>query len=136
MRCPGSRRAFWDGVTLAYVPFSRTVTATRGDHSVRPEERYGHCVARRATLPLVTTTITQRELRNSSGDIMRRLDAGETFIVTRAGKPVGELSPLRRQRFVTADTVASLFHRAPAIDPDRFRADLDAVADAGIDPRA
>ncbi len=85
---------------------------------------------------LVTTTITQRELRNSSGDIMRRLDAGETFIVTRSGKPVGELSPLRRQRFVTADTVASLFHRAPAIDLDRFRADLDAVADVGIDPRA
>jgi antitoxin (DNA-binding transcriptional repressor) of toxin-antitoxin stability system len=33
----------------------------------------------------VTTTITQRELRNFSGDIMRRLDEGETFIVTRAG---------------------------------------------------
>ena len=67
---------------------------------------------------------------------MRRLDAGETFIVTRAGKPVGELSPLRRQRFVTTDTVVSLFHRAPTIDSARFRADLDAVADNGIDPRA
>lgn len=84
----------------------------------------------------MTTTITQRELRNSSGDIMRRLDAGETFIVTRAGKPVGELSPLHRERFVAADTVAGLFRRAPAIDAARFRADLDAVADAGIDPRA
>ena len=84
----------------------------------------------------MTTTITQRELRNSSGDIMRRLDEGETFIVTRAGKPVGELSPLRRERFVTAETVAALFHRAPAIDAGRFRADLDAVADQGIEPRA
>lgn len=93
-------------------------------------------VARRATLPLVTTSITQRELRNSSGEIMRRLDAGETFIVTRAGRPVGELSPLRRHRFVTADTVAGLFHSAPAIDADRFRADLGAVADPGIEPRA
>ena len=93
-------------------------------------------VAQRATLDRVTTTITQRELRNASGDIMRRLDAGETFIVTRAGKPVGELSPLRRQRFVSADTVTALFHRAPAIEAARLRADLDAVADAGIDPRA
>ena len=84
----------------------------------------------------MTTTITQRELRNSSGDIMRRLDAGETFIVTRAGKPVGELSPLRRQRFVSADTVLGLFHRAPPIDAERFRADLDRIADAGVDPRA
>lgn len=83
----------------------------------------------------MTTTITERELRNSSGDIMRRLDAGETFIVTRAGKPVGELSPLRRHRFVTADTVSNLFRRAPSIDSDRFRADVDAAADARIDPR-
>ena len=67
---------------------------------------------------------------------MRRLDAGESFVVTRAGKPVGELTPLSRQRFVTAETVAQLFHRAPVIDADRFRADLDAHADPGIDPRA
>lgn len=101
-----------------------------------PTRRPDAGVAPRATLVSVTTTITQRELRNSSGDIMRRLDAGETFIVTRAGKPVGELSPLRRHRFVTADTVVALFHNAPAVDAERFRSDLDAVADAGIDPRA
>jgi antitoxin (DNA-binding transcriptional repressor) of toxin-antitoxin stability system len=83
----------------------------------------------------VSTTITQRELRNSSGEIMRRLDAGETFVVTRAGKPVGELTPLRRQRFVSAETVVAVFERAPAIDAVRFRADLDAVADAGAEPR-
>ena len=92
-------------------------------------------VARRATLGGVTTTITQRELRNSSGDIMRRLDAGETFIVTRAGKPVGELSPLRRHRFVSAETVAALFHSAPAIDAGTFRADLDAAAGQAVEPR-
>lgn len=84
----------------------------------------------------MTTPITQRELRNASGDIMRRLDAGESFIVTRAGTPVGELSPLRRQRFVTAEAVTDVFRRAPAIDTDRFRADLDAVASAGAQPRA
>ncbi|MCC5951235.1 MAG: hypothetical protein JJU45_03985 [Acidimicrobiia bacterium] len=84
----------------------------------------------------MTTSITQRELRNSSGEIMRRLDAGETFIVTRAGQPVGQLSPLRRQRFVAAEAVADLFHRAPAIDPERLRSDLDAVAAPGAEPRA
>lgn len=67
---------------------------------------------------------------------MRRLDAGETFIVTRAGKPVGELSPLCRERFVAADIVADLFRSAPAIDAVRFHADLDALADSGIEPRA
>lgn len=67
---------------------------------------------------------------------MRRLDAGETFIVTRAGKPVGELSPLRRERFVAAEIVADLFRGAPGIDATRFRADLDAAAEPGIEPRA
>ena len=80
-------------------------------------------------------TITQRELRNESGEIMRRLDQGETFIVTRNGTPVGELTPLRRHRFVAADTVISMFHNAPAINAERFRADLDAVAGQDAQPR-
>ena len=32
--------------------------------------------------------ITQRELRNESGEIMRGLDRGESYIVTRNGVPV------------------------------------------------
>lgn len=48
----------------------------------------------------LTSEISQRELRNNSGEIMRRLDEGEAFIVTRNGVPVGELMPLRRRRVV------------------------------------
>ena len=84
----------------------------------------------------MATKITQRELRNSSGDIMRRLEAGETFVVTRAGKPVGELGPVRRQPFVSSRLVADLFRGAPGIDADQLRRDLDAVADPGLDLRA
>ena len=72
--------------------------------------------------------ITQRELRNESGEIMRKLDAGETFIVTRNGVPVGELSPLRRHRFVAVEAALELFRAAPAVDLARFRADLDLAA--------
>lgn len=92
-------------------------------------------VARRATLRRVAEEITQRELRNDSGDIMRRLDAGETFIVTRNGVPVGELSPLRRHRFVAAEAAVALFRTAPAVDYQALRADLDAVADQSPGPR-
>lgn len=105
-------------------------------HQGVPASAHRNPVARGATVGEVTTTITQRELRNDSGEIMRRLDAGETFVVTRNGKPVGQLSPLRRERFVTAETVAALFHRAAPIDLDQFRADLDEIADAGAEPRA
>ncbi|HEV8624531.1 MAG TPA: type II toxin-antitoxin system prevent-host-death family antitoxin [Acidimicrobiia bacterium] len=79
--------------------------------------------------------ITQRELRNDSGEIMRRLDEGETFIVTRNGVPVGELTPLRRHRFVAAEAALALFRSAPALDYRTFRADLDAVADQSPGPR-
>ena len=83
----------------------------------------------------VAREITQRELRNESGEIMRRLDEGETFVVTRNGVPVGELTPLRRHRFVAADAVVELFRSAPALDYRSFRADLDALADQAARPR-
>ena len=58
-------------------------------------------------------SITQRELRNDSGEIMRRLDQGESFVVTRNGVPVGELTPLRRHRFVATAAVMAIFRNAP-----------------------
>jgi prevent-host-death family protein len=85
--------------------------------------------------PDMSREITQRELRNQSGDIMRELDEGETFIVTRNGVPVGELTPLRRHRFVAAETAVALFKSAPKVDYGQFRADLDAAASQEIKPR-
>jgi prevent-host-death family protein len=79
--------------------------------------------------------ITQRELRNDSGAVMRALDAGESFVVTRNGVPVGELVPLRRHRLVGRDAVLAIFAHAVPIDAQRFRADLDAVLDQNPTPR-
>jgi prevent-host-death family protein len=79
--------------------------------------------------------ISQRELRNESGEIMRALDRGEMFVVTRNGVPVGELTPLRKRRFVSADAAVTLFAGAPIIDSVRFRADVDAVLDQHPQPR-
>lgn len=83
----------------------------------------------------MTEIISQRELRNDSGRIMRGLDDGQTYIVTRHSEPVGELRPLRRRRFVDAQAVAEAFRAAPVIDPQRFRADLDASVDQDPEPR-
>jgi prevent-host-death family protein len=81
----------------------------------------------------VARELTQRELRNDSGQIMRALDSGESFVVTRRGVPVGELTPVRRQRLVARDAVLRAFRTAAPIDADGFRADLDRIA--GQDPR-
>jgi antitoxin (DNA-binding transcriptional repressor) of toxin-antitoxin stability system len=84
----------------------------------------------------VGRVITQRELRNQSGEIMRALDRGESFVVTRNGVAVGELTPLRRRQFVSADSAVAAFAGAPPIDADRFRAELDAALDQDPTPRA
>ena len=79
--------------------------------------------------------ITQRELRNKSGEIMRALDRGETFVVTRNGVPVGELTPLRQRQLVAAEAAIAIFNGAPAIDGRRFRDDVDALLDQQSTPR-
>jgi antitoxin (DNA-binding transcriptional repressor) of toxin-antitoxin stability system len=87
-------------------------------------------------MAVMAKEITQRQLRNDSGEIMRELDQGETFVVTRNGVPVGELTPLRRHRFVSTAAAIAMFQNAPSVDLGRFRSDLDRVASQEIEPRA
>ena len=80
---------------------------------------------------LTVQTIAQRELRNDNAKIMRRVEAGETFVVTRNGHPIAEIRPVPagRQRFVSKDRLVALSERSEPIDRHRFRKDLDALAD-------
>ena len=79
--------------------------------------------------------ITQRELRNESGRIMRALDRGKSFIVTRNGVPVAELVPLRQRVFVPAEMVLAAFAGAPRVAARRFRKDVDSLIDQDPTPR-
>jgi antitoxin (DNA-binding transcriptional repressor) of toxin-antitoxin stability system len=79
--------------------------------------------------------ITQRELRNDSGRIMRALDQGKAFVVTRNGVPVGELTPLRQRVFVAAEAAVAAFTGAPRLNRRRFRTDVDVVIDQDPRPR-
>jgi antitoxin (DNA-binding transcriptional repressor) of toxin-antitoxin stability system len=89
----------------------------------------------RATLGAMRE-ITQRQLRNDSGEIMRELDGGESFIVTRNGAPVGELRPIRRRQFVPKAEVLAAFSGVGHIDYKQFRADIDRFVDQDPTPRA
>jgi prevent-host-death family protein len=82
----------------------------------------------------VARKITLRELREKSGEIVRALDRGESFVVTRDGVPVAELTSLRR-RFVRVETAVAVFRSAPALDPRRFQGDVDAPLDQNPAPR-
>jgi len=83
----------------------------------------------------VARQITQRQLRNDSGEIMRELDRGESFVVTRNGAPVGELRPIRRRRFVPAEVALAAFKGGARIDQQRFRTDVDRLIDQDPTPR-
>jgi antitoxin (DNA-binding transcriptional repressor) of toxin-antitoxin stability system len=80
-------------------------------------------------------TITERELRTKNAAILRALDSGDSFIVTRDGIPVGRLTPIEHRTFVpTAELQASAAHLAK-IDAAKFRSDIDAHIDQDPTPR-
>jgi prevent-host-death family protein len=74
--------------------------------------------------------ITQCELRNDSGAIMRGVERGESYTITRNGTPIGRLIPLRRRTFVPREQVMATFASAAAVDPDRLRLSATVVPPA------
>lgn len=54
-------------------------------------------------------TIPQRELRNSSGEILRAAERGEQFTITVDGRPVALLGPLRKRNWVPRAIVEEIF---------------------------
>jgi len=74
--------------------------------------------------------ITQRDLRLRSREIMDAVESGQAFTVTRDGRSIGELVPLRqRKRFVSRAEFAAMSRSASAVDPEAFRADQEAAAE-------
>jgi prevent-host-death family protein len=76
-------------------------------------------------------SVTVRELRNQGGDVINRVVAGESLIVTRAGTPVAELRPLRRPPLERSVLLAR-WRRLPHLDADKLREDIDAVIDQSL----
>ncbi|GEL24533.1 hypothetical protein PSU4_34870 [Pseudonocardia sulfidoxydans NBRC 16205] len=67
-------------------------------------------------------TISQRELRNDNAEIMRRVEAGETFTVTRNGRPVADIVPRAPVRpRITLGEAMQLLADLPPIDPEQWR---------------
>jgi prevent-host-death family protein len=75
--------------------------------------------------------VTIRELRNHGGDVVDRVAAGERLIVTRSGRPVAELRPLRSTH-VTGALLVRRWRRLPVVDRLALRADLDSVLDPSL----
>jgi prevent-host-death family protein len=55
------------------------------------------------------STIPQKELRNNVGEVLRRAESGERITITVAGRPVAELGPTAKRRWVSAPQVTGVW---------------------------
>lgn len=77
------------------------------------------------------TTIPQKELRNQVGEVLRRVEAGERVTVTVSGRPVAELSPVHKRRWVSGTALNQVW-RGPA--PHDLEQDLERFDPGLVDP--
>ncbi len=90
----------------------------------------------------MATPVSQRELRNDSGTIMRRVQQGERFTVTRNGVPVADLVPHsesrlnQRPRFVPVAQIATGASELPSWDTARFAHELEELDNVVEDSNA
>lgn len=78
-------------------------------------------------------TIPQKELRNNIGEVLRRAEAGEELTITVSGRPVAQLGPPARRRWVGGPALAAVF-ATPA--PRTLGADLERMPGGLADPFA
>ena len=78
-------------------------------------------------------TIPQKELRNNVAEVLRRAEAGEQFTITVVGRPVAQLGPAAKRRWVSGPALKSVFE-TPA--PETIADDLERFPDALTDPFA
>lgn len=74
--------------------------------------------------------VSIRDLRNHGGDIVDRAAAGEHIVITRSGKPVAELRPVKQP--LSAAQLLERWRHLPAIDAAAFRQDVDGLFDQSL----
>ncbi|CAB4364855.1 unannotated protein [freshwater metagenome] len=74
------------------------------------------------------SSVTIRDLRNHGGEVVDRVEHGESVVITRAGTPVAELRPLPR-RGLEAAALLERWRRVPTVDAALLFHDLDAILD-------
>ena len=76
-------------------------------------------------------TVSIRDLRNRGGEVVDRVEAGGSVTVTRDGRPVAELRPVR-SRGLTAAAILERWRRLPTADASALRRDVDSVIEPGL----
>ena len=72
--------------------------------------------------------VTVRDLRNHSGRVLDRVEAGESVTITRNGKSVARLSPVPR-RPMSASALVERFSHLSGLDAQQLRNHIDQIVD-------
>lgn len=78
--------------------------------------------------------VASRELRNDTAGVLRKVEAGETIVITRRGKPVADLVPHREsqsRRWLTPTEVMEIAENSRS-DPT-LAADIERLAGGTTD---
>lgn len=74
-----------------------------------------------------------RDLRNHGGEVVERVAHGERVIITRAGKPVAQLTALTEPlNPLTKEQVLERFRNLPRMDAAALRRDIDEATDQSL----
>jgi len=76
--------------------------------------------------------VSVRDLRNHGGQILNRVEVGESMTITRDGSPVALLAPLPQPR-LSAVALLENWKNIPGIDADSLRRDIDQALDTTLD---
>lgn len=69
-------------------------------------------------------SVPVRDLRNNSASLLKRVQQGESVVVTKDGEPVAEVIPLRRAPMRKAQLLQR-WSALPQINAEQFRRDVD-----------
>jgi prevent-host-death family protein len=77
--------------------------------------------------------VSSRDLRNRTADVLRRVEAGERVRISVNRRPVAELVPLGRPRWVSGAAIERILRESPA--DEALLDDLAAVRGQVVEPR-
>lgn len=81
----------------------------------------------------MSSEVSIRDLRNHGGEVVERVAHGERVVITRAGKPVAQLTALTEPiNPLTKEQVLEKFRHLPRMDAAALRRDIDEATDQSL----
>jgi prevent-host-death family protein len=77
------------------------------------------------------SSVSIRDLRNHGGDVVERVQRGESLTITRGGRPVAQLVGLPREA-APLELLRQRWAKLPRIDPAALRRDIDDLIDPAL----